>query len=218
MSLIARRPRPIPRDEGKLRDARLFVIATEDTYGPKQHFGFFGHPRIHVEVLGTSIGEGPDPGSVVNRLIKFAEQYQIAGDDQLWAFFDTDHWILGNHKAGLIQSIKEARRRGYSVAMSRPCFDLWLLLHHEEVTPGTIFASCDDVGARIRTLRGEFNKTKLKREHYLLPQVEIAIVRATALDQGVSEAAADFWPNSTATRVYLLMNELKAAGLLLPVA
>jgi len=98
--------------------------------------------------------------------------------------------------------------------MSRPCFDLWLLLHHEEVTPATIFASCGDVGARIRTLRGEFNKTKLKREHYPLSQVEAAIVRATALDQGVSEEAADFWPTRTATRVYLLMNELKTAGLL----
>src|SRR5665213_2946471 len=150
MPLIHRRSRPMPRDEGKLRDARLFVIATEDTYAPKQYFGFFEHPRIHVEVLETSIGEGPDPRSVLNRLIKFAEEYQITGDDQLWAFLDTDHWIRGNHKKGLIQAIDEARQRGYRVAMSHPCFDLWLLLHHEEVVLGTIFAGCDAVGARIR--------------------------------------------------------------------
>jgi RloB-like protein len=217
MSLISRRPRPIPRDEGKLRDARLFVIATEDTYAPKQYFAFFGHPRIHVEVLGTSIGEGQDPSSVINRLIKFAEEYQITGDDQLWAFLDTDHWIRGNHKKGLIQAIDEARQRGYKVAMSRPCFDLWLLLHHEEVAPGTIFANCDAVGSRIRTLRGEFNKTNLKREHYTLLQVEVALARAKALDTHVSDESADFWPETTATRIHLLMNELKIAGLLNPV-
>jgi hypothetical protein len=93
--------------------------------------------------------------------------------------------------------------------MSRPCFDLWLLLHHEEVASGTVFASCGDVGARIRTLRGEFNKASLKREHYPLSQIAAAIVRATALDKGASDVSADFWPGTTATRVYLLMNEPK---------
>jgi hypothetical protein len=192
-----------------LRDARLFVVATEDTYASKQYFGFFRHPRVHVEVLPTRHGQGPDPRSVLNRLIYFAEQYQIGADDQLWVLLDTDHWIEENHKRGLIQAIEDGRRRGYRTAMSRPCFDLWLLLHHEEVALGTIFAKCADVGTRIRAIVGEFNKTNLKQEHYTLPQVQAALIRAKALEP----AALALWPETTATRVCLLVEELKHAGL-----
>jgi hypothetical protein len=214
MSLIGRRSRPIPRDEGKVRDARLFIVATEDTYAPKQYFTFFSHSRIHVEVLETVHGAGNDPKSVVNRLMKFAEDYQIKEDDQLWALLDTDHWIEGSHKPGLIEAIKDARQRGYRVAMSNPCFDLWLLLHHEELA-GAMFDNCDAVGARIRQVKGEFNKKNLKSEHYPLPNIAAAIDRAKALEKDLGKADSEYWPEDTACRVYFLMDELRSAGLLL---
>src|SRR5438128_10391481 len=121
MTLIARRPRPTPRDEGKLRDTRLFVVATEGTYAPKQYFGFFSHPRIHMVVLETTEEGASNPNAVVYRLVYYAQEYQIGQDDQLWALLDTDHWIEGQHKAGLIGAIQDARQRGYRVAMSNPC-------------------------------------------------------------------------------------------------
>jgi hypothetical protein len=215
MSLIGRRARPIPRDEGKLRDARLFIVATEDTYAPKQYFGFFSHSRIHVEILETEHGAGNDPKRVVNRLVKFAEDYQIKEDDQLWALLDTDHWVEGSHKPGLIEAIKDARQRGYRVAMSNPCFELWLLLHHEE-TAAVTFPNCDAVGARIREVKGEFNKKNLKSEHYPQPNIVVAIERAKALEKDPGKAGSEYWPESNASRVYLLMDELRSAGLLLP--
>jgi len=104
---MARPQQHLPRVPGRRRDARLFVVATEDTYAPKQYFGFFQNPRLHVQVLETAIGTAQDPRAVVNRLISFAEQYQIAGDDQLWVLLDTDHWIQERHKGGLIQAIEE---------------------------------------------------------------------------------------------------------------
>jgi hypothetical protein len=193
-------------------------VATEDTYAPKQYFGFFQNPRLHVQVLETAIGTAQDPRAVVNRLISFAEQYQIAGDDQLWVLLDTDHWIQERHKGGLIQAIEDARRRGYYVAMSRPCFDLWLLLHHEPVAPDTAFALCADVGARIRQVVGEFNKTNLKQEHYPVAKVTAAIARARTLDTAGPRTPPEFWPETTSTRVYLLLEQLQAAGFLSPPA
>lgn len=215
MSLIHRQPRPIPRDIAKPREVTMFVLATEDTHAPKQYFGFFRNERIHVEVLGTNVGEGSDPQAVVRRLETFADKYQIAEEDQLWALIDTDHWVDVGHRKNLVEAIQSARRRTWHVAMSNPCFDLWLLLHHEAIAPGTRFGVCRDVGQRIRAVLGEFNKANLKAEHYPPEKVKAAIARARAMekDENFKGAAADYWPGTAGSRVCLLMEALAAAGL-----
>jgi hypothetical protein len=38
MSLVQRQPRPLTRDAVSLRDDRLFIVACDDTYAPKQYF------------------------------------------------------------------------------------------------------------------------------------------------------------------------------------
>jgi hypothetical protein len=195
-----------------LRDARLFVVATEDTCAPKQYFSFFPHPRVHVEVLETHHGLS-SPQHVVNRLINYAEEYQIGEDDQLWALLDTDHWISGNHKQSLIRALQESRQRGYRVAMSNPCFDLWLLLHQKEVVLGEVLANSQAVTDAIREKLGEFNKTHLKSHHYPPEKVGQAVQRARSLEQNEVDAEGDFWPESTGTRVYLLIEQLREAGL-----
>lgn len=212
MSLTSRKSRPLPRDVPVLRDARLFVVATEDTCAPKQYFSFFPHPRVHVKVLETQDGLS-SPAHVVERLVAYANYYQIGEDDQLWALLDTDHWITGNHKPGLIASLNQAKERGYRVAMSNPCFDLWLLLHHEAVAAGHAFANGDAVTHAIRAACGEFNKTQLKPHHYPPEQVANAVQRARALEPAVVDAETGFWPESAGTRVYLLIEQLRAAGL-----
>jgi hypothetical protein len=195
-----------------LRDARLFVVATEDTCAPKQYFSFFPHPRVHVKVLETRDGLS-SPEHVVNRLIDYANYYQVGTDDQLWALLDTDHWITGNHKPGLIASLNSAKAQGYRVAMSNPCFDLWLLLHHQPVATGHVFANGDDVANAIRAACGEFNKSNLKSVHYLPEQVANAVQRARALEPPGVDAETGFWPESTGSRVYLLIEQLRVAGL-----
>ena len=50
---MPRKKRPLARDKDDFRDDRLFVIACDDTYAPKQYFNFFKIPRIKVEFLET---------------------------------------------------------------------------------------------------------------------------------------------------------------------
>ena len=38
MSLVARKPRPLTRDATTFRDDRLFIVACDDIYAPKQYF------------------------------------------------------------------------------------------------------------------------------------------------------------------------------------
>lgn len=216
MAFLPSRPRPRPeRPAGTRRDATLFIVATEDSCAPRHYLRFFRHARIHIEVLPTVDGRC-SPEHVVDRLTMFAERYQIRDDDQLWVVLDTDHWVEPNHKHGLLTAISDASRRGYRLAMSNPCFDLWLLLHHESVPLGTVFANCEAVGARIRSILGEFNKTNLKPEHYKVEKVLVAIQRARELEPDAFAASsfAGHWPETTGTRVVLLVEELQRAGLL----
>ena len=48
--------------------------------------------------------------------------------DEIWCVFDTDA-----HE-NLPHAIEEARQSGIAVAVSNPCFELWLVLHVREQT------------------------------------------------------------------------------------
>ena len=73
MSLFDRKPRPIStrdKDPESLRDDRLFIVACDDTYAPKQYFAFFRLTRVKIHVVptldGTSAAE-----YVLERLLSF---------------------------------------------------------------------------------------------------------------------------------------------------
>lgn len=47
--------------------------------------------------------------------------------DEVWCVYDVDEFELG-------PAAREADRRHFELAVSDPCFELWLLLHHENCT------------------------------------------------------------------------------------
>lgn len=196
------------------RDDRLFFVATEDTCAPKQYFDFLGQTRIHVFVLETPAGEGrSSPGHVVQRLEEARKHYDSNEDDEFWILLDTDHWVEPNHRKGLTDALSRARRRGVQIAMSNPCFDLWLLLHHEDVAPGHVLGGGSEVDKRLRRVLGEFNKTRLKAEHYPADKVKEAVRRARSLE-GDADHPKGYWPERTGTRVYRLVERLLGPKLL----
>lgn len=86
MPLTHRRPRPLSRDQQTFRDDRLIIIACDDTYAPKQYFGFFRFPRVHVHVVETLDGTS-SAQAVLQRLLG----YDFEEDDERWLLLDTDH-------------------------------------------------------------------------------------------------------------------------------
>ncbi len=54
---------------------------------------------------------------------------QIGDEDELWICIDADHWIRGSHQRELAEVLRQCRSNGYGVAISNPCFEVWLLLH-----------------------------------------------------------------------------------------
>lgn len=127
MALTTRRKRPLDRRTRPEphRDARLFVIATEGEKTEKQYFSLFRNRRCQVKIIETSEGRSA-PKYVLERLKKFKKEYQLKGDDELWLMIDVDRWPEGKLAAVSSQSAQN----NFFLAVSNPCFEIWLYMHH----------------------------------------------------------------------------------------
>ena len=197
-----RKKRPIERQAGLVRDAILVVIASEDTYAVKQYFEFFHSTRIQFRVLSTTDGNS-SPEHVLSRLKDYLAHYQIGKGDQLWLVCDTDHWIEPNHIATMRNVVARCRQRDIGVAISNPCFELWLLLHFTELSTGTM--TCGEIGQQIRNAVGSYNKTEVSDLPLTLDRVAAAIRRAQA-----NEPPADGIPGLMQTNVFRVIEDLVA--------
>ncbi len=199
-----------------IRDPKLIIIATEGSNTEPIYFKdmasprYFYNPRIHVEVLERE-GTKSAPECVIEALNQFSDEYHYEeGLDELWLVVDTDDW--GDEKLADIAT--KCQQKGYEMAVSNPCFELWLLLHVtslSEYTDETLdeFRENRRQGDRTRVERelvvliGEFSKSSLKTEHFL-PHIEDTIARARELD----EYPEHRWPNDLGSRVYLLAEKI----------
>lgn len=153
-----RKKRPIERKVEWVRDTSLIVIASEDRYAVKQYFDLFRSTRIQFRVLETEHGHSA-PAHVLDRLDGFMQEYNFGPGDEFWLVCDTDHWIDSGHIQNLRQVIQLCRQKGIDVALSNPCFDLWLLLHFAEFPAKEV--SCVSVGDQLRSAVGSYNKTRI---------------------------------------------------------
>lgn len=205
MSLIRRKARPLSRDAGSLRDDRLFIVACDDTFAPKQYFDFFRIQRVQIHVIPTTDGTSAS-AHVLERLLQFEHD----PDDELWMLLDTDHCAQGSHLQGFTMALRDATQKGVNVALSKPCFELWLLLHHlDEHSVGNL-ASAADVESKLRGVIGQYDKTRLKASHYPLEFVAQAHARAARLDATV--AGGDI-PAGNTSRVYRLLEAIVSKAL-----
>ena len=207
--------RPRKRRSG-IRDPKLVIIATEGTNTEPAYFNdmvsprYFYNPRIHVEVLQRE-EKASAPEYIIRLLDEFRSQYKLKpGLDELWLVLDTDRW--GDAKLSSIGML--CHQKDYKMAVSNPCFELWLLLHHRSLDdyPKEILDEFREnrrtgkrtrLGVELVELLGEYSKTALKTENFL-PYVQEAIERARALDTHPEHR----WPNDLGSRVYLLVERI----------
>lgn len=205
MSLIGRKSRPLARMEGELRDSRLFFVACDDTHAPKQYFGFFNIPRIKVFVIptedGTSVAE-----YVLERLLSFESEE----DDEFWMLLDTDHCIEGTHFRSFIQALQKARRQGVQLAISKPSFEIWLLLHHVEESSVQDIGNAKEAESRLRKTLGAYNKVKLCAGDFPIDKVLSACESARALD---AVTGGSDRPATNTSRVYKLWDSIRAKSI-----
>jgi RloB-like protein len=131
--------------------------------------------------VGLEIHEvgGGNPYSAVQRAIRLrAKRPADARFDEVWCVTDGD----GNDQALLRSARLLAERSGIHLILSNPCFELWALLHFEEV--GTWL---DAAGARRRLRSYLPDYGKLLPFATLEPHLDLALERARRLESQAGE-------------------------------
>ncbi len=209
-----RKRKDFVRLEG-VRSARLVVIASEGRCTESIYFSAVKNklraPNVHVEILTRDSNES-SPESVHSQITDFMRQYNIEDDDEFWLVIDRDRW----HERMLSQVAQLCAQNSHLYfCMSNPCFELWLLLHLEDIRKydqHTAYelalnrknkAGVTWLKKRIRDLLGSYSESSYNPVA-LLPYVAQAISIAKELDTNPS----DRWPQSIGSRVYLLMESI----------
>ena len=200
--------KPFIRRTG-FRDAKLIVIASEGQKTEKKYFNdlkdTYVRSSLHVEVLERSVSAS-SPSHVLAHLNKFKTKYKLGRDDELWMVIDVDRWKAQN----LSDVAGKCRDKGFWIAVSNPCFELWMLLHLDEFDlydyeqKNRLFHNSQNfIEREIRRILGSFNKSNPDTSKFL-PHIENAVIRAKKLDINPNSR----WPNSLGTRVYLLVEKI----------
>lgn len=202
MSLTRRKARPLKRDQVTFRDDRIYLVACDDTYAPEQYFSFFGIPRIQVHVIPTTDGSS-SAMHVLDRLLKFD---YIQDLDERWLVLDSDHYIGSNHLKSFQQTLDRARQEKVNVALSKPCFELWLLLHHVDPSYDVSgFTNATEVESALREILESYSKRNLRAADFPLSKVPVAIENAERIDSSIKSGDV---PDRNTSRVYKLWRSI----------
>ena len=98
--------------------------------------------------------------------------------------------------------IRQCRQKGIEVAISNPCFELWLLLHFADFPNGP-HLRCDEIGLRLREIVGKYNKSKIYNLPITIERVARAVERATA-----NFAPSQVIPIQVQTAVFRVVDDL----------
>lgn len=210
-----RKRKSFERPEG-VKSGRLVVIAAE---GKETENIYFEQMKVSLHTSGVQIEvlrretNNSCPEEVYRQIKDFAAKYDLDEDDQLWVVVDKDQWTE-QMLSGVAK--KCSQNKYFNFCLSNPCFELWLILHLEDVAQ---YAEEDMKSLsenkrvkpkgdtwtkkRLRDLMGSYRESQYDATK-LLPEIEKAIERAHNLDSNPNNR----WPQSVGTRVYRLVNNI----------
>ncbi|WP_025607196.1 RloB family protein [Vibrio parahaemolyticus] len=90
---------------------------------------------VEIEIVSKGT-EASEPLDVFDNLQKHVEKYDFnKGFDSLWLVCDREKVIdRKSGKKGLLTVIPKCHENGYSMALTNPLFEFWLLLHVADIT------------------------------------------------------------------------------------
>ena len=187
----------LSRNTGARRYKRVFLISCEGSVTEPEYFDFF---REHASIKCLRAKGMSAPQAVLDRMKKEFDRTPLRKGDEAWLVVDKDKWP----DSQLSELHHWAEENGGGVkrglAVSNPRFEIWLLLHFEEVAHPCPGHECmRRLGKHLTNYKKHLVCAAFPRE-----SIDLAIARARKLDQ----PAAPDWPRQTATTVYRLAEDL----------
>ena len=178
---------------------KFFVVATEGEKTEKLYFDEFKPSRdavMQVKVLENKQHK-TKPKDCLERLKSYEANYQLGPEDELWLMIDRDSW----EEAELNEVARKIEKRAnYFLALSNPCFELWLYLHLRDNKP---FNHRHQLLPELEKLLGSYGKGNYDAAR-IAESVDAAIERAEKLDTPPQNP----WPKQQGTHVYRLMKRI----------
>jgi hypothetical protein len=190
------------------RDARLYFLIVEgERTEPLYFYGLERSnliPRHRVKLhVHTPDGSASAPQYLIGKAEELANSRAVESDDEIWLVYDVDRQSGSTRLKQVIQASDYAVGRGWNVAISNPCFELWLLLHVSED-----LADVTDHGKSVeellRSVLGTYNKCRVPDRCLN----EDALSQATARARLGDTDPASPIPKLPGTRVYRLIESI----------
>lgn len=201
-------------------DAITYIIAYEGDVDEKEYFDSVAikiqkrfEKLIQVIPVEKSSTNNSDPASVLRDLSHYCSKnaYDLKNSSVTgFIVIDRDRYFTGTHLTSTTTALTEARQKKVKVVVSNPSFDLWGLLHFEDLsllspndsqallenkkTSGNTFAK-----RRLRACKGQLRFSDLP------DRIETALENAAKLDFDKQNPTANIGTNMPD-----LINELKA--------
>lgn len=133
---MPREPIPLIRKGGFIDAEKLFILSYEGTVTEKKYFEdlrksslFNNSGLIETISLKRPKDKGSDPINVKKLLQEAKKEFRFKTSDEFWLIIDRDLWeTIHNHNFDkLVLDCK--KEQNFFIAMSNPCFEIWLVLH-----------------------------------------------------------------------------------------
>lgn len=127
---------PLVREGGFRNAEKFYILSYEGALSEKKYFEdlrvseFFNNSgKIEVIALRKTKKEGTAPTYVKARLNEAKKHFRFKNTDEFWLIIDKDHWEDNQHID--IRALYDscAKEKNFFVALSNPCFEMWLVLH-----------------------------------------------------------------------------------------
>jgi len=196
--------------EELVRDYKLFAIACEGGKREPEYFKLFPlmSKKIKVDVIEDVVTDEElekhklvhrsSPKWVLDRAVAYIEKEGLVDEDDLWFVIDTDRW-----EEDQIRNLAKycESRTNWNIAISNPCFEVWLFFHKTSKIEDSDSETCDQFKHEISTLeKGGYHPYKF------IPYLKTAIDNAKNADKNPDH----YNPDSKSTKVYLLAEALLA--------
>ncbi len=131
----------------KVNSKKLFIIFCEDGAVEPSYFGLFKNEKIQVSTIGNTKQHHAQVDYATeyfrkNDLIEVDkngnERLKIDEGAQVWCVFDRDTEPNDGKDTAFNDSIINANLKGIRTAWSNDDFELWVLLHFEDVDPQNV--------------------------------------------------------------------------------
>ena len=213
---------PLIRQGGHIDAEKLFILSYEGTVTEKKYFQDFRASKyfnnsgvIEIVPLKRPKDKGSDPFSVKKLLKEAKKEYGFKDTDEFWLIVDRDDWE-SIHKLSFEQLVIECKNENnFYLAMSNPCFEIWLVLHLKNLTEFSeeekaIVNDNAKTGNKnyIDILLGQLQGgdrgyNKRPNPKIYLSLTKVALKRAKALDN-----LEEDYPKSIGTHLYKLIEKL----------